>query len=228
MSIPAALPPLVLLDLDGTISDSSSGITRSLQHAFAACGHEPPTPDQVREVIGPPFEIGLPRLGLADREVPRVVDAYRERYEVAGLFENEVYAGVPELLAALDGMVEMAVATAKPESTAERIIEHFGFTDHFTAVIGATIEVGSTRRTKAQVINHALRVLGTEPGPDAVMVGDRDHDVEGALANGIACIGVSWGFGSTEELRGAGAATVIDSPDEVVAALASTYRDTQR
>jgi phosphoglycolate phosphatase len=125
-------------------------------------------------------------------------------------------------------MVELAVATAKPETTAERIIEHFGFTDLFTAVIGATIELGSTRRTKAQVITHALQVLGTEPGPDAVMVGDRDHDVEGALANGIACIGVSWGFGSAEELRGAGAVTVIDSPGEVVAALASTYRDSQR
>lgn len=228
MPNPAALPPLVLLDLDGTISDSSPGITRSLQHAFAACGHEPPTPDQVRGVIGPPFEIGLPRLGLPDREVPRVVHAYRERYEAAGLFENEVYAGVPELLVALNGTVELAVATAKPETTAERIIEHFGFTDLFTAVIGATIELGSTRRTKAQVITHALQVLGTEPGPDAVMVGDRDHDVEGALANGIACIGVSWGFGSAEELRGAGAVTVIDSPGEVVAALASTYRDSQR
>jgi phosphoglycolate phosphatase len=219
----------VLLDLDGTISDTSSGITRSLQHAFAACGHEPPTPGQVRAVIGPPFEIGLPRLGLPDREVPRVVNAYRERYEAAGLFENEVYPGIAAMFDELqDAGFTLSLATAKPQSTAIRIVEHFGFTDYFTVQAGATIEVGSARRTKAQVITWALSELGVGPTPqdlaDVIMIGDRDHDVDGARENGIDCIGVTWGFGSVDELAAAGAVALVDSPAEVGAAVAATYR----
>jgi phosphoglycolate phosphatase len=125
-------PTHVLLDLDGTISDSSPGIARSLQHAFAACGYEPPSDEQVRTVIGPPFEIGLPALGIPVDDVERVVLAYRERYEDIGLFENTVYAGISEMLATLAAAGHtLSIATAKPEPTARRIIEHFGFADHF-------------------------------------------------------------------------------------------------
>jgi len=220
----------VLLDLDGTISDSSLGIARSLQHAFAECGFEPPSDEAVRAVIGPPFEVSFPSLGVPTSEIERVVLAYRERYEDIGLFENEVYPGVAEMLGELgDAGYTLAIATAKPEPTAIRIVEHFGFTDHFVLQAGATVEVGSSRRTKAQVITHALAVLAEDDGgvgdrDRVVMVGDRDHDVEGALHNGIDCIGVSWGFGSHEELYGAGAALVVDSPAEVVGAVRATYR----
>ena len=227
-----APPTHVLLDLDGTISDSSPGITRSLQHAFEACGYTPPSTDAVRTIIGPPFEIGLPRLGIDERDLDRVVAAYRDRYEDEGLFENEVYDGVPELLEALAGEFTLAVATAKPEQTATRIVEHFGFTELFADVVGATTEVGSHRRTKSQVITHALGVLGVatahRAGPDAVMVGDRDHDVEGARHNGIECIGVAWGFGTLDELHGAGAAHVAHHPADVVVALRTTYGEQRR
>lgn len=217
----------VLLDLDGTISDSSPGIARSLQHAFAACGYEPPTAEQVRTVIGPPFEIGLPTLGIHVDDVERVVHAYRERYEDVGLFENTVYAGIAEMLDALaDAGHTLSIATAKPEPTARRIIEHFGFADRFAVQAGATVEVGAGRRTKADVINYALICLRLGPADlhRVVMVGDRDHDVEGAHLNGIDCIGVTWGFGSVDELDGAGAAITVDTPGEVAAAVAATYR----
>ena len=88
----------VLLDLDGTLSDSSLGIGRSLQHAFTSCGYEPPTDEQVRSVIGPPFELSFPTLGIPVDDIERVVDAYRERYEDIGLFENEVYPGIAAML----------------------------------------------------------------------------------------------------------------------------------
>jgi phosphoglycolate phosphatase len=217
----------VLLDLDGTISDSSPGIGRSLRHAFRACGYEPPTDEQVRSVIGPPFEIGLPTLGVHIDDVDRVVHAYRERYEDIGLFENAVYPGIAEMLDTLAAAGHtLSIATAKPEPTARRIIEHFGFADHFAVQAGASVEVGAGRRTKADVINYALICLEMSPSDLAqvVMVGDRDHDVEGAHMNGIDCIGVTWGFGSPEELRGAGAAALVDHPGEVAAAVAATYR----
>jgi len=215
----------VLIDLDGTLSDSSVGIGRSLQHAFAACGFEPPADDQVRALIGPPFEQTLPMLGIPEGELKRVIHAYRERYEDVGLYENDVYPGIAEMLIDLQSTgYTLAIATAKPQVTAVRIVEHFGFTEHFSVQAGATIEVGSGRRTKADVIEFALEELGIEAGDHVVMVGDRDHDVEGAIQNNIDCIGVSWGFGTHGELTDAGAAVVVDSPAEVVSAVASTYR----
>lgn len=215
----------VLIDLDGTLSDSSVGISRSLQHAFAACGFEPPTDNQVRAVIGPPFEQSLPTLGIPISELERVIHSYRERYEDIGLYENEVYPGIAEMLAELRNLdYTLAIATAKPQVTAVRIVEHFGFTDHFSVQAGATIEVGSGRRTKADVIEFALDELGIAAGEHVVMVGDRDHDVEGALSNNIDCIGVTWGFGTHAELTNAGAAIVVDSPAEVASAVAAPYR----
>lgn len=220
-------PTHVLLDLDGTISDSSPGIGRSLRHAFETCGYEPPTDEQIRHVIGPPFEIGLPALGIRIDDIERVVRAYRDRYEDVGLFENTVYPGVAEMLDDLAAAGHtVSIATAKPEPTARRIIEHFGFTDHFAVLAGASVDVGTGRRTKADVINSALIRLRLGPAdlPQVVMVGDRDHDVEGAHLNGIDCIGVTWGFGSVEELVDAGAVSTVDSPGEVAAAVAAAYR----
>ncbi len=221
----------VLLDLDGTLSDSSPGIGRSLRYAFTTCGYEPPTDEQVRAVIGPPFEVSLPTLGIPHDDIERVVEAYRVRYEDIGLFENTVYPGVAEMLDQLVASgFTLSLATAKPQQTAVRIVEHFGLTSYFELQAGATIEVGSARRTKADVITYALGELGvladdgTVDGHHVVMVGDRDHDVEGARHNGIDCIGVTWGFGSPAELTDAGAAVLVDSPADVAAAVATTYR----
>lgn len=215
----------VLVDLDGTISNSLPGIARSLQHAFGTCGYEVPTDERVRTMIGPPFELTFPQLGVPPDDIERVVVAYRERYDDIGLFENDVYDGIPTMLAELARAgCTLAIATAKPEVTAVRIIDHFGLADHFAVQAGATSEVGSNRRTKADVITYALGELGIDAGDHVVMLGDRDHDVEGAIANGIDCIGVTWGFGSRDELTSAGAHAVVDTPDDVVAAVRGTYR----
>jgi phosphoglycolate phosphatase len=214
----------VLIDLDGTISDSSPGIGRSLRAAFAACGYAAPDERQVRAAIGPPFELTFPHLGVAEHDIARVIDAYRVRYEDVGMYENELYPGVVDMLTTLAETFTLAVATAKPEPTARRIIQHFGLDSHFAAVVGASPEVGAGRRTKAEVITHALTVLEIEPGPHAVMVGDRDHDVDGARHNGLDCLGVAWGFGSREELWAAGAAAIVETPAEVVDAARDAYR----
>lgn len=218
----------VLLDLDGTLSDSSPGITRSLQHAFVACGLAPPDDAAVRAVIGPPFEETLPRMGVPPDRLGDVVDAYRERYDEVGMYENTVYAGVVEMLDALAAEHVLALATAKPEPTARSIIDHFGLADRFAIQAGASMEVGGLRRSKAEVIAHALAQLGTRGGDHVVMVGDRDHDVHGASANELECIGVSWGFGSHAELTAAGATVIADSPARVVEVITGTYRGAER
>lgn len=210
----------VLVDLDGTISDSSIGITRSLQYAFETCGYEPPTDAAVRAIIGPPFEMSFPQLGVPVSEMVPVVAAYRERYNDIGLFENELYDGVPEMLAALAAAgLTLALATAKPEEIARRITTHFGLTEHFTFEAGASIDPGGNRRTKGAVISYCLDEMGVEAGRHVVMVGDRDHDVEGAVENDIDCIGVTWGFGSSSELVGAGAFSLAHQPHHVTSLL---------
>lgn len=210
------VPSHVLVDLDGTITDSFPGITTSLKRALELEGIEVPPDDVLRQAIGPPFELGLPLIGVPGDRLWAVIDHYRERYEDVGLFENTLYDGVVEMLDELAGLgIELALATAKPEPTARRIIEHFGLTDRFAVLAGATFDPG--RRTKAAVIAHALGELVIDGGPHVVMVGDRDHDVHGAQVHGIATIGVLWGYGSADELTMAGAATLAEVPADVVA-----------
>jgi phosphoglycolate phosphatase len=220
----------VLLDLDGTISDSEPGILRSLQWACEIEGFPIPTVAQVRSVIGPPFEIGLPSIGIPDDALFRVIKTYRERYETIGLFENTLYDGIVAMLDELAAAgLSLSIATAKPERTAVRILEHFGLTERFEIIVGATLT--QERRAKHQVITHVLQLLGldggdsTAPGviPGVIMVGDRDHDVRGALHNGLRCVGVTWGYGSAEELLTAGAFALADEPADVVDLVLAPY-----
>ena len=214
----------LLIDLDGTISNSHEGIAKSLQYAFGETGYEPPTDDRVRDVIGPPFEVSFPKLGVPAHDFDRVVAKYRERYNDVGLFENVLYDGINDMLHGLrTAGVTLALATAKPQDPARRITAHFGLTEHFEFEAGASGGLGD-RRTKAQVITYALGELGVDPGAHVLMLGDRDHDVEGAIANGIDCVGVTWGFGSLGELSAAGASVIVDTPADVVPAVLGTYR----
>jgi len=219
----------VLLDLDGTISDSEPGIGKSLVHAFVECGYDPPDRDTIRSMIGPPFEVSFPKVGIRADDVTRVIAAYGNRYDDVGLFENELYDGIPEMMEALRSAGHtISLATAKPQGSAIRIIEHFGLSEFFTRKVGASRKIGE-RRTKAEGITHALHLLGVSAHDrialdHVIMVGDRDHDVEGARANDVDCIGVSWGFGSHDELNNAGAVTVVDHPRDVAGAVAVAYR----
>ncbi len=218
----------VLLDLDGTLSDSEPGIMRSLQWACELEGFPIPTEAEVRSVIGPPFELGLPSIGIPDDALERVINRYRERYEDIGLFENTLYDGVIEMLDAMTTAgLSLSIATAKPERTALRVIEHFGLTERFEVIVGASLT--PERRAKAQIITHTLHRLGIPAGvpeiaEQVIMVGDRDHDVLGAMHNGIVCIGVTWGYGSPEELLKAGAVSLAESPPDVATMVHGTYR----
>ena len=207
---------MILFDLDGTLTDSGPGITRCVQYALASFGIEEPDLEKLNCYVGPPLlESFMNFAGLGCEEAQQAITKYRERYEAEGIFENEVYEGIPEVLAYLKekGKI-LAVASSKPEKYVEQILEHFEIRKYFTVVTGS--EMNETRTDKGEVIAETLRRLGAEDSrSDVVMVGDRSYDVIGARANGLLCVGVSYGYGGREELEAAGAAKVCDTPEEL-------------
>jgi phosphoglycolate phosphatase len=221
-SLPVAIPrgiATVLFDLDGTLTDPKVGITGSIRHAMAELGR--PLGDKVDLdwCIGPPLIDAFARLLDGDRgRAEAGVAAYRARYGVVGLYENEVYPGIPELLDALvaDGR-RLVLATSKPRVFAERILAHFDLARRFAAIHGS--ELDGTRVHKTDLLPWILAREGIEAAT-AVMVGDREHDVFGARAAGLAAIGVAWGYGSRAELTAAGATWVADAIPDLHAALA--------
>lgn len=205
----------VLLDLDGTLVDSREGIVRSLQHAFVMCGLETPDDETLASLIGPPFSEALPQFGLDETMVRRVIEAYRSRYAPIGMFEASVYPGVADLLDQLvDRGITLALATSKPEPFADVIVRHFGLRAKLAVVVGATFD--ESRARKSDVVAYALTQLPSATETNTLMVGDREHDVHGAAANGLRCVGVTWGFGSRTELQEAGAWQLIDHARELL------------
>ena len=208
---------LVLFDLDGTLVDSSSGIHSSVRHAAAELGLPAPTAAQLRGMVGPPLQDGFALvLGVPVADVPRAVAAYRAHYAGGALLEATVHRGVPELLTALRAAgAILAVATSKPELFAVRLLRHTGLLPAFASVHGATMD-GAVRH-KDQVVAAAL--AAHPAGRDPVLVGDRSHDVLGAAAHGLPCIGAGWGPAEDGELENAGAAAVAATPADVLTVL---------
>ncbi|MBL8589470.1 MAG: HAD family hydrolase [Methylobacteriaceae bacterium] len=213
----------VLLDLDGTLTDPKPGITESVRHALRRLNETRglslaiPSQDELEWTIGPPL-IDSFRL-IAGREHGEAgVAFYRERYADVGLFENRVYDGIPAALTALRAQgFRLFVATSKPRVFAERIVAHFGLARFFDRVHGSGLD--GTNIHKPELLRHILAVEAIDPAR-AVMIGDRKHDAIGAKANHVAALGVAWGYGSRAELTDAGVATILETPDELPAAVA--------
>ena len=206
----------VLFDLDGTLTDPRDGIVRSILYALEKMGRPREDSPALNWVIGPPIQKSFPILLETEDagEVAQAVAFFRERFSETGLFENQVYGGVPAMLESL-GEYRLFIATSKPRVFAERILRHFDLDGHFEAIYGS--ELDGTRIDKADLIAYLLQEEGLDK--DAVMIGDREHDVIGANANGIPCIGVLYGYGSREELTKAGACALCEAPQEIVATL---------
>ena len=209
----------VLFDLDGTLTDPRIGITGSVAYALAKFGISVDDPHRtLTPFIGPPLLESFEKYyGFSRDEARRALAYYREYFAPTGIFENTVYPGIPEALQELRATGRrLCVATSKPEVYARRILEHFSLDSCFDAVCGATLD--ETRVRKADVIAYALETLGTEPDA-AVMVGDRLHDIEGAHACGLPALGVTYGYGSRNELTAAGADALADTPADAVRVL---------
>ena len=205
----------ILFDLDGTLTDSAPGILNSVRYGCCRIGIPVPDEATLRRFLGPPLIDSFHNLcGLNDADTGCAVAAFREYFPDKGLFENEVYPGIPALLADLHARgCQLVLATSKPEEYARRIMEHFDLAQYFTAICGATLD--ETRTDKAEVIAYALDTIGLTGKTGVVMVGDREHDVIGAKKNALPCIGALYGYGTREELRSAGAAAIADTVEDL-------------
>lgn len=208
----------ILFDLDGTLTDPAEGITRCISYGLAQVGVSVPDMAMLRRWIGPPLRTSFGDYLGDEALVERVLSHFRERFSAVGMYENQVYAGIPDLLGELNGAgCRLLLATSKPQVFAERILEHFDLRRYFAAVGGASFDdrVG----TKAEVIGTLLPQMSSAERAACVMVGDHDVDVVGARAHDIPCIAVSWGFGSREELQAVAPARLVGSVGELRAVL---------
>jgi len=205
----------IYFDLDGTLTDPKPGITRSIRYALQKLDHPTmPTEDELTWCIGPPLRASFVRLLGAETSADLAVSYYRERFSDIGLYENGVYDGIGDVLTSLCASGHrLFVATSKPHVYAERIIDHFGLRDHFERVFGS--ELDGTRVDKSHLLEYALKQASVDPSK-TLMIGDRSHDMVGAVNNGMKGIGVLYGYGSRDELLAAGAHHVCATPGAIL------------
>jgi len=214
----------LLVDLDGTLTDNFAGISRSIRHALARLGADAPGDADLRTCVGPPLRSSFARLLATgdDARIEHAIEIYRERYGTLGWAENVVYDGVTQLLDALAAEGHrLFLCTSKPQPFAERIARRFDLAPRFAGIYGA--DLGGALDDKAVLVAHLLEREALA-GSHCVMIGDREHDVRAAKANGAAAIGVLWGYGSLAELEAAGADAIVGTPAEVPGALAALVR----
>ncbi len=210
----------ILFDLDGTLTDPKIGITSCVQYALHKLGIEEPDLDELEPFIGPPLTDSFREFyGFDDETVQQAVIYYRERFSTVGLFENDIYPGIAQMLERLkQAGRRLAVASSKPTVFVKQILEHFEILSYFDVVVGS--ELDGTRVKKEEVVEEALRQLLCDGnGHDIVMVGDRKFDVEGAKAYGIDSIGVAYGYAACGELEEAGADVIVETVEELEKAL---------
>jgi len=199
---------VILFDLDGTLTDPQVGITKSVRHALNAYGIQVDDLASLCPFIGPPLHESFMKFyGFSAEKAYEAIEKYREYFRETGIYENEIYAGIEELLQKLVGEgKQLAIATSKPTVFAARIAEHFGITRYFECIIGSELDGSRTR--KSEVIAQVLRDLAVQDLGTVVMIGDREHDIIGARETGLDSIGVLYGYGSRDELERAGATAI--------------------
>lgn len=202
----------VFFDLDGTLTDSGEGIINCAELALRHFGLPVPDRETMRVFVGPPLRDTFAQFGVPADRLEEAITVYRSRYIPIGKFENHPYPGIEKLLSKLqDEGYKLYVATSKPETTSMDIMDKFELTQYFDRICGANKD--ASRDEKSQVIAYLLSEIGSVE--DAVMVGDTAFDVIGAARHGIPTIGVSWGYGSVEDMKNAGAKAIANTMDEL-------------
>lgn len=202
----------LLFDLDGTLTDPGLGITNSVLYALEKFGIIPAAREELYPYIGPPLTDSFQRYhGLTPEQAQQALRYYREYFADRGLYENELYPGIAELLRTLQqaGYV-LIVATSKPEEFTHTILRHFQLDSYFSFVGGNTLD--ERRPTKAAVIAYIRERFPDITGENTLMIGDRCYDIEGAHACGLPAVGVLYGYGSRQELEAAGADELVQTP----------------
>lgn len=203
-------------DLDGTLIDTERGITNSVKYVLERYHIKEYDIETLRKFIGPPLGESFQKyFGFPAEKSGELIECYREYYSAGGMYEAEVYGGIETLLERLrEAGKVLAVATSKPEHFARIILGRFGLAKYFSCIAGATM--GESRSSKEDVIAYALSKCGVKERTQAVMVGDREHDIYGAGKKGLDSVGVLFGFGSRAELEAAGADYIVNTPEEIM------------
>ena len=206
-----------IFDLDGTVTDSGPGSMNAIRYAVKKRGLPETSEEVLRSFIGPPLkEQFIKFCGFSEEEGARAVEHYREYYRDRGIFENEVYEGVPELLRELkDAGLTVIMATSKPETFAVTIAEHFEISLYFDFIGGSLMD--GRRTKKSEVIEYVLEGAGVTDRSTVLMIGDRDYDILGAKEAGVHSMGVLYGYGPREELEAAGADFLVERPEDALA-----------
>ena len=207
---------IIFFDLDGTLTDAGPGIKACINYALNKMNFKKLGMDS-DWVVGPSLWGTFKKLGIPEENLNEAVNLYRERYNVKGYLENSVYLGIPGQLAMLLEMgYVLSLATSKPTVSASAILEYFDLTRYFSYEFGSNLD--GSLSDKSILLKHALAVTGFEPN-NALMIGDRQYDIIGAKSNLIKSVGVSYGYGSTNELREAGADLLVEKPTELAKAV---------
>jgi phosphoglycolate phosphatase len=203
----------LLFDLDGTLTDPKLGILACIRHALAQLGVAINPQLNLEYCIGPPLRDSFRNLLGNQCDVEAAVTLYRQRFAAIGLYENRVYEGIPECLLQLrDSAWSIHLATSKPTIYADKIIRYFQLMHYFDGVYGSHLD--GRLGDKTELLNHLLEREDLDPA-NCVMIGDRSFDMIGANNNAIRAVGVLWGYGSHEELRHAGAASLCETPADL-------------
>jgi len=211
----------IFFDLDGTLTDSKEGILKCFQYSLDELGLPYPAEIEVNDFIGPPLRVTFRKLLCSDDEIliERAVAIFRERFSNVGLFENKVYPGIPEVLSTLHGnSFKLYVVTSKVKTYADRIVDHFQLVQWFNEIFGAELE--GRFDSKTELINFILNHLKLA-ADETVMIGDRKDDIAAGKANRIKTIGVTYGYGSSQEIIDSAPDYICNSPSEILATIMS-------
>lgn len=206
----------ILFDLDGTLTDPGVGITNSVAYALKKFNINVKDKTELYKFIGPPLlDSFVKYYGFSEDQSKNAIDYFREYFRAQGIFENEVYEGIEDMLTSLKSKgKKIILATSKPDGFANEILKHFQLDKYFDFVAGATMD--ETRTKKGDVIKYALESCGINDMSTVIMIGDREHDIIGAKECGIDSIGVLFGYGSYDELHNAGATYIAETVEDIV------------
>jgi phosphoglycolate phosphatase len=204
----------ILFDLDGTLTDPKEGITRSIKYALDKLGKPVPSTEELLWCIGPPLKESLKKILKSDDDTAETaLYFYREYFKERGIFENELYPGIPKVLEKLNNKgLKLFVVTSKPYVYANEILTHFNLINFFKDVYGSFLSGKLT--DKGELIAYTLKNEKIT-AKKTLMVGDREHDITGAKENDVISIGVTYGYGIKKELENARADFIVDSPKEI-------------
>ncbi|MCR4832695.1 MAG: HAD hydrolase-like protein [Butyrivibrio sp.] len=210
----------VLFDLDGTLTESGPGIMNAAKIALNHFGIEENNVENLHKFVGPPLTESFgQRYGMNEADTQEAIAVFRKYYNVTGIYENSVFEGIQEMLQQLksNGLL-LSIASSKPRPMIDIVVDHFDIRKYFDVIVGC--ELDGTRSQKKEVVDEVIRLFGELSGDRAVlehsiMVGDRMYDVNGARECGLECIGVTYGYGTRQELQEAGAAYIVDSVNEL-------------